>query len=35
MRHRSIRTTEATYLNGYVDDLRPAMEGRRYGGAAS
>jgi integrase len=34
MRHKSIRTTEATYLNGYVDDLRPAMSGRTYGAAS-
>lgn len=29
LRHRSVRSTEV-YTNGYVDDLRPAMEGRRY-----
>lgn len=30
LRHRSVRSTEV-YTNGYVDDLRPAMEGRTYG----
>ena len=34
MRHRSIGTTEKTYLNGYVDDLRDAMSGRHYGTSA-
>lgn len=34
MRHRSIGTTEKTYLNGYVDDLRDAMAGRHYGESA-
>lgn len=30
LRHRSVRSSEV-YTNGYVDDLRPAMEGRTYG----
>lgn len=34
MRHKSIRTTEGTYLNGWVDDLRDAMSGRTYGASA-
>lgn len=29
LRHRSVRSTEV-YTRGFVDDLRPAMEGRRY-----
>ena len=29
LRHRSVRSSEV-YLRGYVDDLRPAIEGRRY-----
>lgn len=31
MRHKSISTTEKSYLTGYVDDLRGAMEGRNFG----
>lgn len=33
LRHRSVRSSEV-YLNGYVDDLRPAMSGRHYGTSA-
>jgi site-specific recombinase XerD len=33
LRHRSVRSSEV-YLRGYVDDLRPAMEGRTYGNAS-
>ena len=29
LRHRSVRSSEV-YLRGYVDDLRPAMEGRSF-----
>lgn len=29
LRHKSVRSSEV-YVNGYVDDLRPAMAGRRY-----
>jgi len=30
LRHRSVRSSEI-YTRGFVDDLRPAMEGRRFG----